>query len=137
MKEVKCIKCDISVSKIPYVPQCPIGGNHEFPNVSPMPEQDNWKEEFNRKFFTVDEEGFYIPLPTPELIGFQKRFIEDLLSSQAHALKEKMKQKAFNAVESRYLTYTAMESLDMDKIEIDIHNQTISEALSAIESIEI
>lgn len=119
-----------------------------------MPEQDSWKKELKKEFSKFSNR--------PEFFSHEKHvivtgmaevistiIIESLLSYQAHALKEQMKAKletlkvgvpefSENYLKGCEITIENSNEKMFDAVSMkDIHNETINEALSAIESMEI
>lgn len=132
MNKIKCIKCGISVEDVPYVPQCAMGGNHEFPvSDSSMPEQNNWKESEEWlnywKLISVDIDR--------EVADEIEKYISSLLSSQAHALKEQMKACVPEEKEDQG-TYCGCDGECFGACNKSF-NSCREQTLSAIESIEI
>lgn len=96
-----------------------------------MPEQDNWREKLGKyivKDYAIDEKGALLEIYSEEL----ESFIESLLSSQARALKEKMKAEA-----ERLKGSLLGHSYDGNNVALTYANDCIDKYLSAIESIEI
>ena len=63
----------------------------ETPNAK-LEKTETWEETFKRRFFYKDDDGFYLPLPTPELIGSQKAFIERLISQELKKERERIEK---------------------------------------------
>ena len=68
--------------------------SQKYPNAKLQPSTgEDWEKEFCRKFFykettakSIEKETWsntsYLPIPTPELLGFQKKFIRSLLQQE-------------------------------------------------------
>lgn len=96
-----------------------------------MSERDDWKEEFQKKFLTAESDSSKLFLQVGSKVKTNDviEFISELLSSQAHALKERMKGR-IKAIPTKNPDY---ESDMYDAGSSDMQEK----ALSAIESIEI
>lgn len=87
-----------------------------------MPEQDNWKEEFDKLPTFTKRIGIgALGVVEERYVLISKQFISNLLSSQAHTLKEEMKEALLDKFDEENDGITIMRG----------------DVLSAIESIEI
>ncbi len=57
-----------------------------------MKNNEQWKEELKTRFFYKEKDnGYFMPISSPDLIGFLKTFIENLLTKRENEILDKVR----------------------------------------------
>lgn len=77
--------------------------SQKYPNAKLQPSTgEDWEKEFCRKFFykettakSIEKETWsntsYLPIPTPELLGFQKKFFRSMLQKEREKIIKRLR----------------------------------------------